>query len=73
MLFTRKPEKTFITEYENVLKRLVEIEQRVNGLEIENKMLRDKVLRKIQRLADSEEIEPLTPKSSNTPVFSPFR
>ena len=51
-------------EYEDVLKRIITCEQRVNGLEIENKMLRDKVLRKIQKLPDAE--------IADNPINKPF-
>lgn len=57
---------------EDLLKRIVTCEQRINGLEIENKMLRDKVLRKIQKLPDIENEEKSTLEAKNLKVFSPF-
>jgi hypothetical protein len=67
-----KEKKIDFLGYENVYKRLIEIEQRVNGLEIENKFLRDKVLRKIQKLPNTEEDDLEPSKAKSLKPFNPF-
>jgi hypothetical protein len=56
-------------EFEELVKRIITCEARLNSFEIENKTLRDKVLRKIQTPREEEE-ELKPPKSINS--FSPF-
>lgn len=63
-------------EYEELIKRVVTLEARLNSIELENVTLRNKVLRKIQQ--HTEEIE--TGSKENSPfvktkslnTFSPF-
>jgi hypothetical protein len=46
---------TFEEEYIKISKRLLDVEQRVLGLELSEKQFRDKVLRKMQRPQYEEE------------------
>jgi hypothetical protein len=46
-------------EYEELLKRVINVEQRVNGCEMESETLRNKVLRKMQTKRIEEEEENL--------------
>lgn len=71
MWFIKERKPDFLG-YENVLKRLIEVEQRVNGLEIENKLLRDKVLRKIQKLPNAEDDDLESTKAKSLKPFNPF-
>lgn len=66
-------------EYEELIKRVINVEQRVNGLEIENETLRNKVLRKIQFKKEVEEeeekhelVSDSLPKAKNLNRFTPF-
>lgn len=49
MFFDKKPEKPLKSEeFETILKRVIDLEQRIRRLELNEIDLRDKVLRKIQ-------------------------
>lgn len=69
MLQFNKDYKQFLAEYQAVLIRLANVEQRIASVEMENKDLRDKVLRKIQKKQEGAED---TPKIDMLPSFSAF-
>lgn len=69
MFWKNKSQNDGVKEYIDVVKRLALCEARLDGLELENKMLRDKVLRKIQMQSEKEE-EQKQPKNLNS--LNPF-
>lgn len=50
-------DKIHTEEYEALLKRVITCEQRITGLEYAEENLRNKVLRKIQKPREEEEID----------------
>lgn len=62
-------------DFENFLRRLADVEGRVAALEYEQKALRDKVLRKIQKgyeWPDGEKKDQPEAPADGLPRFSPF-
>jgi len=58
MFFDKKPEKPLKSEeFETILKRVIDLEQRIRRLELNEIDLRDKVLRKIQLKSAMAEAE----------------
>lgn len=70
--FKKDVQPTSINEYTEIVKRLVLVEQEVIALKIENKTLRDKVLRKIQKLPEYEEDTPLAKNIKPSNPFQPI-
>jgi hypothetical protein len=57
MWFSKKEDINARLEYNEVLKRLVNVETRLLGLELEANEFRNKILRKIQRKREPEDTE----------------